>query len=196
MTNQDVFDNKFSTLNKLFRKKEDDLKTYYKNNSKLHRYSKRTYNLHSRLCKSQSILYLTVFILSFTLLMLLALSFVLNSLFLCSFALLLVPVIFLCRTLDKNSTLLKRIKNTELELIEKQRNYSGSDNQRAIVSFLNNIDRDFFDKIEINDLNEDEKQVLLIAIRSYRKNIYNSKPTDEKIEELYAELGLAHIIRS
>ena len=48
-------------------------------------------------------------------------------------------------------------------------------------------------EIDIKNLNEDENRTLLAAIRAYRNNTYYAKPTEEKIEDAYEELGLHSI---
>lgn len=70
MTNQNVFDNKFSTLNELFRKKEDDMAKYYKNNDRLRRYDA----LCMRLFKHKATLSFIISWLGFPLFLLLLLS--------------------------------------------------------------------------------------------------------------------------
>jgi hypothetical protein len=77
--------------------------------------------------------------------------------------------------------------------MKKVKNASNDNTQRKIIDFLSKIDKSFFNNIDIKNLNEDENRTLLAAIRAYRNNTYYAKPTEEKIEDAYEELGLHSI---
>lgn len=91
---------------------------------------------------------------------------------------------FLCKKLNKIVLLLDKVESVRQDLVKKQIEYSKSSDERGILSFLSKIDRDFFEKIKIDELNEDEKQVLLTAIRAYRRNTHNSTSINKKVEGL------------
>jgi hypothetical protein len=188
MTNQSIFDNKFSTLNELFRKKEYDMAKYYKNNDRLRRYDA----LCMRLFKHKATLSFITSWLGFPLFLLLLLSgAILSNPILYFLALSFASImLFLYKKLNKTVLLLDKAESIRHKLIKEQLECSKSSDERGILSFLNKIDGEFFEKIKIDELNKDEKQVLLTAIKAYRRNTHNSKPNDEKVEDLYNQLKI------